>query len=186
MKKISMLLSCFVLSAGCAATTVATTAPVVRPTESSVQAAESVLLKAVLIRDTLTRDSSSPARSVIRLDAPSLPNDIGVLVKAGDACVAKGNALEIANLTKFVLTVAVDGKATRFLTDGGIIGYLPVGQTACVQLERGTAKRAVKVIAHLVDNAEAIELISIKHEQATVPETKTFRLVVDYARLLAR
>lgn len=189
MKKITGLclfaLSASVLSAGCAGSIAA--APAVSQIESRDAIPESVLLQAIFIRERLAGVATTVApRGVIRLSGPSLPDDLARLLPDGSGCAAPGNVLEVVNKTKFVLTVSVDGAATKFLDSAGVVGYLAAGQKACVQLNRAAVKRLVTVTAHLVNDDEAIELISIKHEQATVREDKTFSLVVDYARLLAR
>lgn len=189
MKKITglcgIIMAVAVLSAGCATTTAA--APAVSRLERQDSLPEAVLVEAIFVRERLTVGNATAAvRNVIRLAGPSLPNDLARLAASGAGCVAEGNTVELVNKTKFVLTVSVDGAATKFLDASGIVGYLAAGQTACVRLDQAKPKHEVKVTAHLVSNDEAIELISVKHQQATVQEVKTFPLVVDYTRLLSR
>jgi len=173
------------LSVGCA--TAPAPAPVVSRADRGDTVPESVLMEAIFLRERLNVGTAAAAsRSVIRLANPSLPNDLARLDAAHAGCAATGNTVELTNRTKFVLTVSVDGAATKFLDAAGISGYLSSGQTACVRLDQTAAKHEVKVTAYLVSSDEAVELISIKHKVVTVAEDKTFPLVIDYARLLVR
>jgi len=185
MKKI-VLSSLVVLVTGCAAVTQtapALVAPVV-PDQAAI-AAENALLRDLLIRQKVAEyQGKAVTPTVIALAQPGYPENLARTAAVADGCGQAPGTLEVANQTRLIVTLSLDGQEMKVLTDGGVVNYLAAGRSACVQLAKTGVKRVVIAKAHLARQGQAVEVAQVKSE-LLVAADQANRLVIDYALLTA-